>query len=207
MATVDGRHRPASSDWCPASIGLLSGLRRTAVRNQSDSLSAFIEMRRITPRIAAEDVEKVCFSAREARPSPPFCTFCVSWGPNWCSPVATMSRVLSRRSVPSSASSSAQPRTGRRVKPGSCTSSRRASADPDRAQAGVKKSLAVGDNGAPNMRGIPSMHPVSRLLNCSIRRSCRGVRPNVSSTMPRFAPRKSAAYLLIVWPSLHSPPI
>ena len=47
MTTVDGRHRPASSDCCPASVGLLSGLRRTAVRNQSDSLSAFIEMRNI----------------------------------------------------------------------------------------------------------------------------------------------------------------
>jgi hypothetical protein len=47
MTTVDGRHRPASSDCCPASIGLLSGLRRTAVRNQSDSLSAFIEMRTV----------------------------------------------------------------------------------------------------------------------------------------------------------------
>jgi len=45
MTNVDGRYCPASSDCCPGSIGLLSGLRRTAVHNQSDSLSAFIEMR------------------------------------------------------------------------------------------------------------------------------------------------------------------
>jgi hypothetical protein len=41
MTNVDGKHCPASSDCCPASVGPLSGLHRTAVRNQSDSLSAF----------------------------------------------------------------------------------------------------------------------------------------------------------------------
>ena len=47
MTNVDGRHCPASSDCCPLSLGLLSALRRTAVRNQSDSLSAFVEMRKL----------------------------------------------------------------------------------------------------------------------------------------------------------------
>jgi hypothetical protein len=38
MTIVDGRH-------CPAIVGLLSGFLRTNVRNQSDSMSAFVEMR------------------------------------------------------------------------------------------------------------------------------------------------------------------
>jgi hypothetical protein len=38
MTNVDGKHCPASSDCCPASVGPLSGLHRTAVREHLYSI-------------------------------------------------------------------------------------------------------------------------------------------------------------------------
>jgi hypothetical protein len=43
LPRVDGRQCPASSECCPACLGSLSGLRRIAVRNRSETLSAFPE--------------------------------------------------------------------------------------------------------------------------------------------------------------------
>jgi hypothetical protein len=47
ITNVDGKRCPEWSDCCPASFGILSALPRTAVRNQSDSLSAFVVMRTV----------------------------------------------------------------------------------------------------------------------------------------------------------------